>query len=182
MRRQDIQLLASARQGDITARCEVGRRYLLGADGFPHHVATGLDYLSHPSVKQLPEAARIIAESLPLQELLSLQQEPALAQAARAGSALASAKLDAWERLRRGDALDEPSLSALQADGAIDIVAVSLIAVQRAFAEGDLARVCGSLALALALSDELTPELAESVAAAVRMAEAKGETVQGIAA
>ena len=182
MRRQDIQLLASARQGDIAARCEVGRRYLLGADGFPHHVATGLDYLSHPSVKQLPEAARIIAESLPLQELLSLQQEPALAQAARAGSALASAKLDAWERLRRGDPLDEPSLSALQADGAIDVAAVLLIAVQRAFAEGDLARVCSSLALALALSDELTPELAESVAAAVRLAEAKGEAVQGIAA
>src|SRR5207245_9903777 len=35
---------------------------------------------------------------------------------------------------------------------------------------------------ALALSDELTPELAESVAAAVRLAEAKGEAVQGIAA
>ena len=30
MRRQDIQLLAAARQGDVAARCEVGRRYLLG--------------------------------------------------------------------------------------------------------------------------------------------------------
>src|SRR5881409_3692570 len=152
MRRQDIQLLASARQGDIAARCEVGRRYLLGADGFPHHVATGLDYLSHPSVRHLPEAARIIAESLPLQDLLSLQQEATLAQATRAGSALAGAKLDAWERLRRGDATNEAFLRALQADGAIDVAAVSLIAVQRAFADGDLAGVCSSLALALTLS------------------------------
>src|SRR5213593_4700808 len=124
MRRQDIQLLASARQGDITARCEVGRRYLLGADGFPHHVATGLDYLSHPSVKQLPEAARIIAESLPLQELLSLQQEPALAQAARAGSALASAKLEPSARRALSDGSSNASPSALQADGAIDVAAV----------------------------------------------------------
>jgi hypothetical protein len=46
MRRQDIQLLAGARQGDIRARCEVGRRYLLGIEGFPRHTATGLDYLT----------------------------------------------------------------------------------------------------------------------------------------
>src|SRR5690242_3483151 len=89
MRRQDIQLLASARQGDIAARCEVGRRYLLGVDGFPHHVPSGIDHLTHASVKDLPEAARIIAENLPLEELLSLQQERALVQAASSGSAIA---------------------------------------------------------------------------------------------
>ena len=57
MRRQDIQLLALARQGDAAARREVGRRYLLGADGFPHHVASGLEYLARDE----PAAARIIS-------------------------------------------------------------------------------------------------------------------------
>src|SRR5258706_3960862 len=82
MRRQDIQLLASARQGNIAARCEVGRRYLLGADGFPLHVASGLDHLSHASVRELPQAATIIAESLSLEELLQRGHEHALERAA----------------------------------------------------------------------------------------------------
>src|SRR5690242_14907348 len=68
MRRQDIQLLATARQGDAAARCEVGRRYLLGVDGFPRHVTSGLDHLAQPNTRDLPQAARIIAESLPLAE------------------------------------------------------------------------------------------------------------------
>ena len=51
MRRQDIQLLATARQGDAAARCEVGRRYLLGVDGFTRHVASGLDHLQQPNVR-----------------------------------------------------------------------------------------------------------------------------------
>jgi len=96
MRRQDVQLLALAKQGDTAARCEVGRRYLLGADGFPHHVATGLDYLSHPNVRDLPQAARIIAESLALEDILQRQQEGALARAAASGSALAQVKLGVW--------------------------------------------------------------------------------------
>ncbi|MDZ7904945.1 MAG: hypothetical protein U5N55_03605 [Cypionkella sp.] len=54
MRRQDIQLLTLARQGDPAARSKAGRRYLVGGDGFPRHVATGIEYLSHPSVRELP--------------------------------------------------------------------------------------------------------------------------------
>lgn len=96
MRRQDIQLLALARQGDIAACCEAGRRYLLGADGFAQHIATGIDYLSRPNVKGLAQAARIIAESLPLEDIVLLQQEGAVVRAAAAGSAAAQMKLGAW--------------------------------------------------------------------------------------
>lgn len=96
MRRQNIQLLAAVRQGDVAARFEVGRHYLKGSDGFPKHVPTGIDYLSHVSVKGLTQAAQIIVDSLPLEELLSLQQAQAVDDAARAGSASAQVKLGAW--------------------------------------------------------------------------------------
>ena len=96
MRRQDIQLLAHARQGNTAARCEAGRRYLLGLDGFPKHIATGIDYLSHPDVKGLPQAAQIIAETLPLQDIVALHQEANLEAAAMAGVRAARAKLGAW--------------------------------------------------------------------------------------
>ena len=93
MRRQDIQLLVAARQGDIAARCEVGRRYLSGDGGFPRHVPSGIEHLTHPSVRALPQAARLIAEGLSLQELLAQQQRPALEIAAAAGSTAAQFKL-----------------------------------------------------------------------------------------
>lgn len=96
MRRQDIQLLARARQGDIDARCEVGRRYLLGTDGFPHHVPTGLEYLKQVSLADSARASVIVAEALPLHELVRLQQTPALVAAASAGSTLAQLKHGAW--------------------------------------------------------------------------------------
>lgn len=96
MRLKDIQLVAAARQGDVSARCELGRRYLLGSDGFSRHIPTGLDYLGHPSVRQLPQAARIIAESMPVEELLFLRQEEVLRRAAAAGSVGAQVKLGAW--------------------------------------------------------------------------------------
>lgn len=102
MRRQDIRLLALARQGDAVARCEAGRRYLLGVDGFPQHIATGLDYLTHPNVRDLPHALRIIAESLALEDLLQLQQDGVLAPAAAAGSASAQVKLGVWLCVRHG--------------------------------------------------------------------------------
>ena len=96
MRRQDIKLLALARQGDIQARCEVGRRYLAGSDGFARHVSTGLEYLAHTAVAELPQTARIVAETLALDEILAAQQLPRLVRAASEGSALASLKLGAW--------------------------------------------------------------------------------------
>jgi TPR repeat protein len=100
MRRQDIQLLATARQGDAAARCEVGRRYLLGVDGFPRHVASGLEHLGQPNTRDLPQAARIVAESLPLAELLEHGLESALHRAAKDGSAAAQLKLAAWLALQ----------------------------------------------------------------------------------
>jgi TPR repeat protein len=108
MRRQDIQLLAQARQGDSAARCEVGRRYLLGVNGFPQHVATGLEYLRHPSLAGKSAPARILAEALPLDQLMALQQGPALALAAADGCLAAQLKLGLWRALQadgRSDAL-----------------------------------------------------------------------------
>lgn len=102
MRRQDIQLLASARRGDVAARCEAGRRYLCGSDGFRKHIPTALEYLSHSSVKDLPRTARIIAENLPLEQILALGQLSAVEVAAADGSIRAQIKLGAWLCLRHG--------------------------------------------------------------------------------
>ena len=213
MRRQDIQLLALARQGDAGARREVARRYLLGVDGFARHVATGLDYLAHPNVQGDPQAARIIAESLALDEILTLQQDKALAQAAAGGSAAAQLKLAVWQYLRHGraddavrwleqaaatghdgalraialwrerDAVDSTDhlLRALAASGALKGPAVAQIAARQALAAQDLARVCGALASALALASGLDEELGELIAATVRLAEAQGKPLVGLA-
>ena len=103
MRRQDIQLLASARQGDIEARYEVGRRYLLGVEGFPLHTDTGLGYLTHTSLGPSERAARTIADALPLHELVRRNLLPALVKTARAGSTAAQLKLGAWRALTSAD-------------------------------------------------------------------------------
>jgi TPR repeat protein len=212
MRRQDIQLLALARQGDTAARCEAGRRYLTGSDGFPQHIATGLDYLTHANVRQLPQAARTIAESLALEDILQLQQQGALKQAAAAGSASAQVKLGVWLCVRHGR-LDEGArwldkagsagheaavraMAALRHPGAEDPMAgflqaltasgdlkgplVATIAAQQALAERDLTRLAGSLRTALALTPTLTAELAELVAATVKLAEENAEPLVGI--
>ncbi|MBI5716314.1 MAG: sel1 repeat family protein [Burkholderiales bacterium] len=99
MRRQDIQLLARARAGDAAARCEAGRRYLQGSEGFARHPTLGLEYLSHPSVASLPSASIIVAESLALHEIVRLEQLRALRAAAVAGSAVACIKLGVWTAL-----------------------------------------------------------------------------------
>lgn len=138
MRRQDIQLLALARQGDTAARCEAGRRYLLGSDGFQQHTATGLDYLTHPNVKGTPLAARIIAESLPLEEIVQLQQEAALAQAAAAGSVSAQIKLGAWLFTRHGRSEEGTRWLAAAAVAGAEPAIVALAALQKANAEDTL--------------------------------------------
>lgn len=96
MRRTDIRLLALARSGDVLARCEVGRRYLLGADGFPRHLASGIEHLSHPSVAQLHKAAQVVAECMTLDEIVHARLLGVLKRAADAGLAIAQAKLAAW--------------------------------------------------------------------------------------
>lgn len=106
MRRQEIQLLAAARQGSTAACCEVGRRYLLGVDGFPRHAGTGLDYLSRPGVRKSTCAVMAIADGLALHEALDLDQLDALTLAARNGHPWALCKLGAWHLTRR-TGLDE---------------------------------------------------------------------------
>ena len=101
MRRQDIRLLALARQGDLAARCEVGRRYLLGADGFPQHLGTGLEHLRQAARQDAGRAARVLAECMPLHDLLQAGERPMLERAAAHGSAIAQMRLAVEVRPRR---------------------------------------------------------------------------------
>ncbi len=117
MRRQDIQLRVLARNGDIGARLEVGRRYLLGIDGFPKHSSTGIDYLTHPSVCDLPTALVLIAECLSLDELLLLGQQEALRKAALAGSALAQLKFGTYLLTHTGKKSEAAAYYARAVDG-----------------------------------------------------------------
>lgn len=151
MRRQDIQLLALARQGDAAARSEAGRRYLVGGDGFPRHVATGMEYLSHPSVRERPETARTIAENLPLQDLLQLQQEEALQKAAAAGSLLAQFKLGVWVSLQQSQvAAGQSWLEAAAAGGHIE-ARQAMAAVRQAAADEGLAAMVRAIASSVAV-------------------------------
>jgi TPR repeat protein len=178
MRRQDIQLLASARQGDAAARCEVGRRYLLGVDGFPRHVASGLEHLTHPSVRDRPQAASLIADHLPLDDLLRRGLEAVLDRAA-AYSAVAQAKRAAWRAAERGATAMEVR-RALLACGDDAANAVLLIAATRALAGADLERIGACLRNAIELRAQPAPEIAELVVAAVRLAEARGMPLRGL--
>ena len=118
MRRQEIQLLAAARQGDVAARFEAGRRYLLGCEGFRRHPSTALDYLTHSSVVELAQAAILIAQHLSLDELLSFGQQKALRRAAAGKCVAAQVKLAAWQLVRHGDAGDGLAWLSAAAGGA----------------------------------------------------------------
>jgi TPR repeat protein len=179
MRRQDIQLLASARQGDSAARCEVGRRYLLGVDGFPHHVASGLEHLTHPSVRDKTQAATLIAEHLPLRELLIRGLEPALDRAA-SSSTLAHAKRAAWRAAERGAPVAELRRTLTACVDGDDAAAVVSIAAQRALAGADLERIAACLRNAIEWQGRVSPDVAQMVAAAVRLAETRAEPLRGL--
>ena len=183
MRRQDIQLFALARQGDTAARCEVGRRYLAGVDGFVQHIPTGLEYLTHPNLRELPQAARIIAENLSLEDLVQMKQEGALAQAAAAGSAPTQLKLGVWLCVRHGKVkegvhwLDKAgasgdeaairALTALRVPGADDPVAVLLSALS---ASGDLnGRLVATIAAQHALASRDLARMANSLRAVLAL-------------
>ena len=167
MRRQDIQLLALARQGDIAARCEAGRRYLLGVDGFPQHIATGLDYLTHPNLRELPRAACIIAESLVLEDILQLRQEGALAQAAAAGSAPAQVKLGVWLCVRHGK-VDEAARWLDKAGAAGHEAAVRAMAALR---QPDAEDPMAGFLEALTASGDLKGPLVATIAAQQALAQ-----------
>ena len=132
MRRQDIQLLVSARQGDTAARCEVGRRYLLGVDGFPHHVASGIEHLTHASVKDLPQAARIVAEHLSLETLLELQLERSLERAAAAGSLVAQLKRAVVLQVLQQRPSEAARVLRAAADAGSDAARLALLAMGQA--------------------------------------------------
>jgi TPR repeat protein len=99
MRREESRLLARARREHGEARLEVGRRYLLGCDGFPLHPDTGIEYLTHPSVAQDPHASCLLAEHVPLHDLLRRGLIHALQIAERAGLPVAKARLGLWTAL-----------------------------------------------------------------------------------
>ena len=102
MRRQDLQLLAAARQGDLPARLEVARRYLSGTDGFARHVQTGLDYLQHQGLRNHLPAMRTVVDNLSLHELIERGLLSTRVQAAELDHAAAQAKLAAWRLTRPG--------------------------------------------------------------------------------
>lgn len=187
MRRQDIQLLALARQGDAAARCEAGRRYLLGIDGFAQHIATGLDYLGPLAGAAGPDqtrAATLIAECLPLETLVALQQDAALALAAARGSPSARLKLGLWRALREGDIDEGWRLLEQAARGgpAVDAPRVVMLAAQHAADANQLKPLLACLCIALRLSSAVDDERAALIVAAVRLAEAEGQTLHGLPA
>ena len=167
MRRQDIQLLALARQGDVAARCEAGRRYLRGSDGFAQHIGTGLDYLTHPNLKGSAQAARIIAENLGLEDILQVQQESALAQAAAAGSAGAQVKLAAWLCVRHSKLGEATRWLAAAAASGHDAAQRALAALAQA---DETARLPGLLR-AFAADDGIDGPVVAIVAARQALAE-----------
>lgn len=130
MRRQDTRLLSLARQGDTTALCEVGRRYLLGADGFPRYPDLGLEYLSHPALVTSVQATLVIADALPLGELARRNLLLALATAARAGLVSARLKLGIWRTLTSPDNTEAMALLASAADAGCAKAAGALKAVR----------------------------------------------------
>jgi TPR repeat protein len=204
MRRDNLQLMSAARTGDVKARWEIGRRYLLGINGFQRSVPTGIDYLTHQSVRHLSEAAIVIAENLTLHELIHFQQEDALQTAAKAGSVAARLKLGIrlctnpaqvpagirWFRMVAAtghgpaevaaQAFAQPNyssvlaaLEAMSASAGVDGLAVSLLGAREALRAQDMPQLELWLRIAAAFAPALTPELAELVVGALRVAEAQ---------
>ena len=146
MRRQNVQLIALARQGDPIARCEVGRRYLLGIEGFARHVQTGIDYLTHASLHHNEQAARIVGESLSLQEIVQLDALPLLAFAAKTDSAACKFKQGLWTLAVGRDEHEATRLMSAAAATGHEAAQRALDAMQRPDAAGSpLQRVLQSL-------------------------------------
>lgn len=145
MKRENTALLTRARHS-AEARCEVGRRYLTGSDGFPRHEQTALDYLSHPSVRDTAEMARIVCRYLPLERIVSLGYAPLLLRAAGAGCAEAQFKQAVWLEIgwgRSKSALRWLSMAADAGHATAQVVQNSL---------RDHGKADSSLAFALALT------------------------------
>lgn len=102
LKREHAALVAQARH-DFSARTELGRRYLIGVDGFPKHEQLALEYLTHPSLLNGVESPRIIAEHLDLVRIVQAGCLSVLRRAASGASAEAQYKLGAWSALTRSD-------------------------------------------------------------------------------
>ena len=210
MRRQDIQLRAAARQGDLAAKMEMARKYLLGIDGFPKHPPTGLEYLVDVAAIDHAGAARLIAESLRLEEILRYEQIGML-RAAAVSSHIAQVKLGAW-MLASGDQAealllfekastggrasaasvlqvcktaqpDEMLRAALQCLAALEPLnasSIAMAAARAALAKRELRRMTFALRAGLALSGKLDDEACELVTDAVRLAEDQGQTLEDL--
>ncbi|MDN3922921.1 hypothetical protein [Roseateles violae] len=210
MQRQNIRLLALARSGDAQARCEVGRRFLAGSDGFTRHLASGLEYLAHPAVAASAAADRIVAEHMRLDEIVQARMLLALERAADAGCSIAQAKLAAWwlarhpaavtgttllqAAARQGciaaqAALDpglagalKPRLQTLAQHGLLDAHAVAHAAAQQALAARELQAAAGALAAAIALAGHGSEELPALLVRMVEAAESAGEVLAALPA
>lgn len=141
MRRQDVQLLALARQGDLDALCEVGQRYLLGTQGFPQYTDLGIRYLSHPAVSNSERSARIIAECIPLGDLVRRDIAFVLTAAASAGSAAACLKLGVWRGLTQED--DKAALELWERAASLGSGAASI--ALRAYENAENSRLLSAL-------------------------------------
>lgn len=201
MRRQDIQLRAAARQGDLSAKTEMGRRYLLGIDGFPKHPPTGLGYLTEVAAADLAGAARLIAEGLRLEDLLRYGQMDMLRVAA-ASSEIAQVKLGAWvlasggraeamalfEKARAGgsasaagvlqvcksalpDDMLRRALEFLATVEPLNAAAIAMAAAREAHGRRDLCCMTFALSATVALSGKLDDNVCELIVKAVQLAE-----------
>lgn len=207
MRRCDIQLLASARQGDPQARCEAGRRYLLGSEGFMRSIPTALDYLTHPTIKDHPQAVKTIAEGLSLDELVEFGHFHSLRQAAKHDSVAAKFKLGVWASTSPDGQADAKAwfaaaagsmvmaakalafvgsgrsnwtaavLCGLSKEGAIDGAAIAVLGAREALQARNLDRLCACLDSALELLCVPSDAVSELVVAAVRLALETGEEI-----
>ena len=106
MRRPDAQLISRARRGDVAACLEAGRKYLVGASGFPRHVTLGLEYLEQAEPTWSSDTQQLIVESLDLFEIAAHGRIATLHQAAQAGRVTAQLKLAIWITLTATNADD----------------------------------------------------------------------------
>lgn len=168
MRRHNILLLAQARH-DPLAKCEVGRRYLLGLEGLPRHLVTGVEYLTHASLSESREAATILAECLTLEDIVSFRMEPALIRAAKAGSAAAQFKLALWTLFRHDQLKAGVRWLSMAASAGHEHARIALTAL------GSNADADSVLALAHRLSGQAAAEIAPVTLLAARALAEEGD-------
>ncbi|NUZ09113.1 hypothetical protein [Piscinibacter koreensis] len=168
---------------------------------------TGLEYLKHQSVSGLSEVARIIADSLPLEELIELGEMNTLEAAASAGSSTAQFKLGVWKILQEpsyveglrllkaaavgGFAMTIPDpfgdmelptyLRSAGHGGELDLNKTVMLAARHSLRRADVKAALRCLKLAsLTLPFQVTIEMAEVLYSCVRLAEESAATFSGL--